>query len=131
LTPELIASAYKDRDARDLLLHARRARLIQDSALVSYDANSYQRVSAWLGFGRDRPRLVVPDGAGGTTMRWIRDVALLESPVRARRCPDPASEEATDEMSRIRRHGPRAIRSGSEPLWSGQEPNPSQADTRW
>src|SRR5258708_40250826 len=59
LTPELMASAYKDRDARDLLLHARRARLIQDSALVSYDANSYQRVSGWLGFGSlTRPRLI-------------------------------------------------------------------------
>jgi len=57
LTDAMRASAFKDPAARDLLLRAREARLKQDSALLSYDATTYQRVSAGLGFkafGRDR-----------------------------------------------------------------------------
>src|ERR1019366_6580078 len=57
LTDAMRASAFKDPAARDLLLRARTARLKQDSALASYDATTYQRVSAGLGFkafGRDR-----------------------------------------------------------------------------
>ncbi len=57
LTDELRASAFKDPGAKDLLLRARVARLKQDSALASYDATTYQRVSAGLGFkafGRER-----------------------------------------------------------------------------
>lgn len=57
LTDALRASAFKDPGARTLLLRARAARLTQDSALASYDATTYQRVSAGLGFkafGRDR-----------------------------------------------------------------------------
>jgi hypothetical protein len=57
LTPELERSAYADAVARDLILRARRARLEQDSSLLSYDATAYQRVSAGMGFtklGRDR-----------------------------------------------------------------------------
>jgi hypothetical protein len=57
LTDALRASAFKDPAARDLLLRARAARLKQDSALLSYDATTYQRVSAGIGFkafGRDR-----------------------------------------------------------------------------
>ncbi|MFI5232675.1 MAG: hypothetical protein ACHQSE_09205 [Gemmatimonadales bacterium] len=57
LTDALRASAFKDPAARTLLLRARVARLQQDSALASYDATTYQRISAGLGFkvfGRDR-----------------------------------------------------------------------------
>ena len=57
LTDELRTSAFKDPTAHDLLLRARLARLTQDSLLVSYDAKTYQRISAGLGFkaiGRDR-----------------------------------------------------------------------------
>lgn len=57
LTDALRASAFKDPAARTLLLRARAARMTQDSALASYDATTYQRISAGLGFkvfGRDR-----------------------------------------------------------------------------
>jgi hypothetical protein len=57
LTDALRASAFKDAGAKSLLLRARVARLKQDSALLSYDATTYQRVSVGLGFkaiGRDR-----------------------------------------------------------------------------
>jgi hypothetical protein len=57
ITPAVLASAFKDAAARDLLLRARAARLNQDSTLTGYDASSYERMSVGMGFkriGRDR-----------------------------------------------------------------------------
>ncbi|HWH51600.1 MAG TPA: hypothetical protein VN651_08645, partial [Gemmatimonadaceae bacterium] len=51
VTPELEATAFKDALAKQTLLHARAARLTQDSALTAYDAMSYQRISAGMGIG--------------------------------------------------------------------------------
>jgi hypothetical protein len=45
LTPELLASAFRDPAARVLLNRARAARLNQDSALRTYDATTYERLS--------------------------------------------------------------------------------------
>ena len=56
LTDALRASAFKDPAARDLLLRARAARLRQDSALASYDATTYQRVSVGTRLQGIRPR---------------------------------------------------------------------------
>jgi len=57
VTPALLASAFRDPQARSLLTMARAARLDQDSALMGYDATSYERMSVGMGFkriGRDR-----------------------------------------------------------------------------
>ncbi|MEO7366600.1 MAG: BamA/TamA family outer membrane protein [Gemmatimonadaceae bacterium] len=57
LTPALLASAFKDPQAARLMQVARAARLDQDSALMGYDATSYERMSVGMGFkriGRDR-----------------------------------------------------------------------------
>jgi hypothetical protein len=57
VTEKDLETAFKDSAARDILMLARRARLQQDSALRSYDATTYQRISAGLSFsklGRDR-----------------------------------------------------------------------------
>ena len=57
ITPAIVASAFKDARARELLLRARTARLRQDSTLTGYDANAYERMSVGMGFkkiGRDR-----------------------------------------------------------------------------
>ena len=57
ITPAVVASAFKDARARDLLLRARAARLTQDSALKGYVSNGYERISVGMGFkriGRDR-----------------------------------------------------------------------------
>jgi hypothetical protein len=57
ITPAVMASAFRDSRARDLLLRAREARLSQDSTLTGYDANAYERLSVGMGFkhiGRDR-----------------------------------------------------------------------------
>jgi hypothetical protein len=57
ITPAILASAFKDPRARDLLERAREARLAQDSTLTGYDAATYERMSVGMGFkriGRDR-----------------------------------------------------------------------------
>jgi len=57
LTPQLLATAFKDPQARTLLDRARAARFTQDSALKSYDATTYERISVdsrITSFGRDR-----------------------------------------------------------------------------
>src|SRR4051812_8401700 len=73
VTPELERTAFRDPAARALLLKAREARMRQDSALLSYDATSYQRLSAGLGFrafGRDRLLFRTENAA---RVRWSRD----------------------------------------------------------
>ncbi|HWG54706.1 MAG TPA: hypothetical protein VN677_15535 [Gemmatimonadaceae bacterium] len=50
LTPALLASAFRDATARDLITRARIARLAQDSSLVSYDAMSKERLTVGLSF---------------------------------------------------------------------------------
>jgi hypothetical protein len=126
LTPEMIASAFKDRDARDLLLRARRARLIQDSALISYDAKSYQRVSAWMGFGRmTRDRLMFRMEQSGN-VRWHRDVGVWMDVTGSRTVlPGIPSEGEKDARHEIRQESgdivPIPYYPGAEPLWAGQE----------
>lgn len=52
VTPALLATAFKDPLARELLESARAARLRQDSSLFAYDANAYERMSVGMGFTR-------------------------------------------------------------------------------
>ncbi|HXQ78061.1 MAG TPA: ShlB/FhaC/HecB family hemolysin secretion/activation protein [Gemmatimonadaceae bacterium] len=57
VTPSVLASAFRDPAAKELLLRAREARLTQDSTLTAYDANAYERLSVGMGFkkiGRNR-----------------------------------------------------------------------------
>src|SRR5215203_1976115 len=73
VTPELEASAFRDAAARTLLTKARVARMRQDSALLSYDATAYQRLSAGLGFrafGRER---LLFRTENASRVRWSRD----------------------------------------------------------
>ena len=72
LTPELERTAFRDAAARTLLLKAREARLSQDSALLSYDASAYQRLSVGFGFratGRDR---LLMRSENASRVRWSR-----------------------------------------------------------
>ncbi|HVF38265.1 MAG TPA: hypothetical protein VM939_00075 [Gemmatimonadaceae bacterium] len=60
LTPTLMANAFKDRRASNLLEAARVARLRHDSSLSGYDATTYERMSVGVGFKRiGRERLLM------------------------------------------------------------------------
>lgn len=76
LTPELLKNAFMDPHARELLATARAARLRQDSALISYDATTYTRISAGLKIakiGRDRLAFRMENAS---RVRWHRDAGL-------------------------------------------------------
>jgi hypothetical protein len=73
VTPELERTAFIDAGARSILTRARDARMRQDSSLLAYDANAYQRLSVGLGFrafGRNR---LLFRTENATRVRWTRD----------------------------------------------------------
>jgi hypothetical protein len=66
VTPEHLATAFQTPAARTLLERARVARFTMDSALRSYDAKAYQRISVGLGVRETgRTRLAARDEAVG------------------------------------------------------------------
>lgn len=72
VTPALLVSAFRDVGARQLLERARAARLVQDSSLGYYDAESYQRLSLGMGLkrlGRDRLFMRMDNAS---RIRWAR-----------------------------------------------------------
>lgn len=84
LTPELEASAYRDPRARELVLGARRARLEQDSTLVSYDETSHERLTIGLGVGRKGPEKLFMRSETAARVRWRRGHGAVVDVVGAR-----------------------------------------------
>ena len=84
LTPELLATAYRDPRARDLILRARAARLHQDSSLTSYDAMTRQRISAWFGVRHIGVRKLAYRSENASRVRWQRGVGAWVDVVGAR-----------------------------------------------
>ncbi|MEP7065164.1 MAG: hypothetical protein ABI889_03955 [Gemmatimonadota bacterium] len=70
LTLELEASAYRDPLARELVLHARRARLEQDSTLTAYDAMSHERLTVGLGIGSLGRQKLLLRSESAARVRW-------------------------------------------------------------
>jgi hypothetical protein len=70
VTPELEASAYRDPLSRELVLHARRARLEQDSTLVAYDATSHERLTVGLGIGSVGHEKLLLRSESAARVRW-------------------------------------------------------------
>jgi Haemolysin secretion/activation protein ShlB/FhaC/HecB len=118
VTPAILATAFKDTRARDLLLHAREARLIQDSTLTGYDASAYERVSVGMGFkriGRDR---LLMRAERATHVTWQRDKgALIE--VKGQRSAFPMMEGMGDGDVNLCCGGDIPYSPGRETLWIG------------
>ena len=119
LTPELLASAFKDPEARSILLLARDARMHQDSALQGYDATTYQRISAGFGFSKiGRERLAFRSETA-THVRWRRGVGAYVDVTGARAVVPIAGDEGhasvTNDIS------PIPYYPGSETLWIGAD----------
>jgi hypothetical protein len=125
VTAEDLATAFKDPSAKVLLTRARVARLSQDSALVSYDVNSYQRISAGLGFSKlGRDRLIFRTEHAGR-IRWQRDVGIWIDVTGSRTVlpgiPDVGEREARKGIARATEMLPVPYFPGYEPLWAGPE----------
>jgi hypothetical protein len=70
VTPEMMASAYKDPAARSLIARARRARVEQDSSLTYYDAVARERVSAGLSLTATGPEKLLLRSENASRVRW-------------------------------------------------------------
>ncbi|MEO8878791.1 MAG: hypothetical protein ABI446_00150, partial [Gemmatimonadaceae bacterium] len=84
LTPELEANAYRDPVAREIILHARRARLQQDSSLLSYDAMSHERLTVGLGIGKVGLEKLFLRNEMASRVRWQRGRGAVVDVVGAR-----------------------------------------------
>jgi len=126
VTSEDLATAFKDPSSKVLLERARVARLSQDSALLAYDVNSYQRISAGIGFSKiGRDRLIFRTEQSGR-VRWQRDVGVWIDVTGARTAipgiPDVGEREARKGIARASDEMlPVPYFPGYEALWAGPE----------
>ena len=84
VTPELLASAYKDAEARALVMRARSARTEQDSSLESYDAMSRERLSVGISFRATAPDKLLLRSENASRVRWQRGRGAIVNVVGAR-----------------------------------------------
>ena len=126
VTPEHVATAFKDAATRTLFYAARAARMRQDSALISYDVNAYQRISAGIAFNRiGRDRLIFRTEQSGR-IRWHRDVGMWIDVTGARTVlpgiPEIGEREARKGLAEASQDMlPVPYFPGYEPLWGGPE----------
>ncbi|MHB1312427.1 MAG: ShlB/FhaC/HecB family hemolysin secretion/activation protein [Gemmatimonadaceae bacterium] len=119
VTDEMRRTAFKDPVARDLLLRARKARLQQDSMLVSYDARTYQRFSVGMGlraFGRDRLLMRHEDV---TQVKWHKKTGAWVSVKGSRTALPVAKDDEASENVDMANDPPIPYYPGREELWIG------------
>jgi len=117
VTAAHLSSAFKDASARSILLLARGARMRQDSALIAYDATTYQRISAGLALtklGRDR---LAFRSEGSTKVRWRRGVGAYVAVTGSRTVVPIAGKSAHVDIEGSL--SPIPYYPGSETLWIG------------
>jgi hypothetical protein len=126
VTPEHLATAYRDAGARSLLMLARDARMRQDSALQAYDATTYQRISAGVGFtkfGRDR---LAYRSEQATHVRWRRGVGAYVDVTGSRIVIPIAGKSAHVTTDGV--FSPIPYYPGSETLWIGASASQQTVD---
>jgi hypothetical protein len=126
VTPEHLATAYRDAGARSLLMLARDARMRQDSALQAYDATTYQRISAGVGFtkfGRDR---LAYRSEQATQVRWRRGVGAYVDVTGSRIVIPIAGKSARVTTDGV--FSPIPYYPGSETLWIGASASQQTVD---
>ena len=84
VTAEDERTAFVDPRARELFARARIARLRQDSALRSYDAKSYFRVSVGMGFRRIGPQRLLFRSEQAARVQWSREAGTWIEPTGRR-----------------------------------------------
>ena len=76
VTAEHLRTAFASPVARTMFESARAARANQDSSLLSYDAKSYQRISAHMGFRKIGRQRLVFRSENASRVRWERGAGL-------------------------------------------------------
>ena len=136
VTDEHRQTAFADPAARDLLTLARAARVKNDNGIASYEATTYQRLSAGLGFkllGRERLAFRVENSAH---VRWQRSVGVHMELTGSRTVlpiiQGLGSKEAEKEMNNgtMGEMAPIPWYPGKEQLWMGGGITRAQVDER-
>ncbi|HEY5085782.1 MAG TPA: ShlB/FhaC/HecB family hemolysin secretion/activation protein [Gemmatimonadaceae bacterium] len=128
LTPELLATAFRDPEARALLDRARAARFTQDSALKGYDATTYERISVRskiTSFGRDR---LLFRTERATRIRWQRGNGAVVDITGARSALPMFDGAGDTQVDRGSGGVPIPYYPGRETLWIGSELAKADAD---
>lgn len=129
VTPEMLATAFKDPAAKSLLLRARASRLVQDSMLASYDATTYQRLSVGLGFKvLSRERLAMRHEEA-SRVQWERGKGALVE-LKGNRTAVPIAQGAGDVSGEVNGLSPVPYYPGREQLWIGGGLARSEVDER-
>ena len=120
VTPQVLATAFKDERARRLFLDARAARMRQDSTLQSYDATAYERLSVGMGFRRiGRERLLMRTERASRVI-WARNVgAQVEVKGKRTAFPMLLGIEDGDSDADLGTDGAIPYFPGKETLWLG------------
>lgn len=122
VTAEHLRTAYRTPLARATLERARATRLAQDSALQSYEATAYLRVSAGMGFSRIGRERMIFRHENVTHVKWHRDVGAWIDVTGARTAvpvaPGEGENEVRDEMANDGDMTPLPYYPGQEPLIS-------------
>ncbi|HEX7018380.1 MAG TPA: ShlB/FhaC/HecB family hemolysin secretion/activation protein [Gemmatimonadaceae bacterium] len=128
VTAAVLATAYKDANAKALLLRARVARLRQDSSLTSYDATTYQRISAGMGFGKiGRDRLIFRNESAAR-VRWSRAAGAWID-LKGERSYTPFDDDDHDDSRSMSEElSPIPYYPGYESLWVGGGVAKAQVD---
>src|SRR5690348_8024935 len=134
VTAQVLATAFHDQTARQLLERARISRMSQDSALLSYDVTAYQRISAGMGFSRlGRDRLIFRT-ENVSRVRWQRDIGAWVD-VKGQRtaipiAPEDAEKEAQQDMAEEADMAAIPYYPGYESLWIGPSTARRNVDER-
>jgi hypothetical protein len=134
VTAQVLATTFRDPTARQLLARAREARMSQDSALLAYDATTYQRISAGMGFSRiGRDRLIFRT-ENVSRVRWQRGIGAWID-VKGQRtaipvAPKEAQEEAQQDMAEEADMAAIPYYPGYEALWIGTGTAKASVDER-
>ena len=129
VTAEHLATAFRDAPAKSLLERARVARLNQDSALTSYDAKSYERISVGIGvklLGRER---LAFRHEGAARVRWERGKGVWVQ-VTGNRNVVPIAGEAGSEGDADLSDMAVPYYPGRESLWIGSGLARAEVDER-
>lgn len=98
VTEEHRRTAFRDAPARDLLLRARLARMTQDSLLTSYDAMSYQRISAGMSLRETSRARLAFRTENASRVRWSRTSGVHAEVLGARAAIPFLGKDAQDEI---------------------------------
>ena len=123
VTAGLLATAFRDAQAKELFYRARAARIAQDSFLVSYDAKVRARISVGIGLGALGRERVLFRQESASRVRWQQGVGARVELTGARMAIPvaPASEERSAILSNLADGalGPIPYFPGYEVLWIG------------